>query len=114
MPDALQQFVASRENGSKLVHRRCDNHANREAAARCPECRRFFCRECVTEHDGRVICADCLTAMSAESDSPQWSAAAIGRFFAAVLGLMAAWMAYYYLGRIMLDIPDKFHEGIMW
>ena len=38
---------------------RCGNHAGREAVARCPECRGFFCRECITEHEGRLICAQC-------------------------------------------------------
>ena len=35
---------------SNLIHQRCSNHPGREAAVRCPECGRFFCRECVTEH----------------------------------------------------------------
>ena len=43
-----------------LAHQRCFNHALREAAARCPGCGNFFCRECVTEHDDRVLCAACL------------------------------------------------------
>ncbi|MDP6045273.1 MAG: rhomboid family protein [Phycisphaerae bacterium] len=114
MQDDLQQFVASRGGGSELVHRRCDNHADREAAARCPECKRFFCRECVTEHDGRVICADCLTAAASESDSRRWSPATLTPYLAATAGMLAAWTAYYYLGRILLGIPHQFHEGVMW
>ena len=114
MSDNLQQFVSSHGAEAELVHRRCDNHANREAAARCPQCKRYFCRECVTEHDGRVICADCLAEMTARSDSSRWSPAALLPFMAAILGLLTAWMAYYYLGLFLLDIPHEFHEGIMW
>ena len=43
-----------------LSQQRCFNHTSREAVARCPECGRFFCRECITEHDDRVLCAVCL------------------------------------------------------
>jgi hypothetical protein len=39
---------------------RCALHAGREAAARCPVCTRHFCRECVTEHHGRLLCFACL------------------------------------------------------
>ena len=43
-----------------LLHQRCFNHMLREAVACCPECRRYFCRECVTEHEDKVLCAACL------------------------------------------------------
>jgi hypothetical protein len=49
---------------SALVHQRCFNHATREAVARCPQCSQFFCRECITEHDDRVICAACLKKLA--------------------------------------------------
>ena len=29
-----------------LLYQRCFNHVLREAVARCPECLRYFCREC--------------------------------------------------------------------
>jgi len=113
LPDELQQF-ASRGGGASLAHRRCDNHSNREAAARCPKCERFFCRECVTEHAGRVICADCLATMASESGAGNWSVAKLAPWLAALVGTLVAWMAYYYIGRILLEIPHDFHEGIMW
>src|SRR5438132_254763 len=47
-----------------LARQRCLNHLNREAVARCPECKRFFCRECVTEHEDRLICAACLKKLA--------------------------------------------------
>jgi hypothetical protein len=43
-----------------VAHQRCLHHHEREAVARCPECGHYFCRECITEHDERVICASCL------------------------------------------------------
>jgi hypothetical protein len=43
-----------------LKHRRCFNHAGREASARCPVCGKDFCRECITEHKGKMLCVNCL------------------------------------------------------
>ncbi len=45
---------------SALADQRCFHHASREAVVRCPECRRFFCRECVIEHRGRMVCSECI------------------------------------------------------
>ena len=113
MPDELQQFASTGRVGSSLSQRRCDNHADREAAARCPECRRFFCRECVTEHSGRVICADCLSKIISKPASARWSPAVLWPYLAAAAGFMVAWTAYYYLGHMLLNLPHDFHEGTM-
>ena len=43
-----------------LKNRRCFNHADREASARCPVCQNDFCRECITEHKGKMLCVNCL------------------------------------------------------
>jgi formylmethanofuran dehydrogenase subunit E len=43
---------------------RCQRHPGREAAARCPSCQQSFCRECITEHEGRMLCLACLTKRS--------------------------------------------------
>src|SRR6266576_2922250 len=42
------------------LHQHCWNHEAREAVCRCPGCARPFCRECVTEHEARLLCAQCL------------------------------------------------------
>ena len=33
---------------------------SREAVARCPQCHRTFCRECICDHEGKALCSDCL------------------------------------------------------
>ena len=48
----------------RLAEQRCRNHERREAACRCPQCRRYYCRECVTEHDDRLLCAGCLRQLT--------------------------------------------------
>jgi hypothetical protein len=97
-----------------LLHQRCLNHVTREAAARCPECKRFFCRECITEHEGKVICAECLTTQSASSSKGPRRVAEIARGGAMTVGLGLVWLFFYYFGRLLLSIPSSFHEGTIW
>ena len=93
--------------------RRCFHHAQREAVARCPECRRFFCRECVTEHEDRVICAACLRQLATRS--PRTARLQAARYAAACLaGFLCLWLICYGMGRILLLVPSSFHEGTLW
>jgi hypothetical protein len=90
-----------------LLLQRCFHHADREAAARCVSCQRFFCRECVTEHDGRMTCANCVgrvrAPLSAErSSTVMWAVLSLG-------GLLLAWLIFYYLGMGFARIPSTFH-----
>lgn len=96
-----------------VAQQRCFVHADREAAARCPHCTRFFCRECVTEHDDRVICASCLRALS--SAKPRHRATALlltGSTFA--LGFLTLWISFHAIGRALLRIPSSFHKTSLW
>ena len=97
-----------------LLHQRCLNHLTREAAARCPECKRFFCRECITEHEGKVLCAECLAAGGETNFNGGSRVAEIGRVGAMALGVGLVWLFFYYFGRILLSIPSSFHEGTIW
>ncbi len=97
-----------------LAGQRCFNHADREAAAQCLECGNYFCRECVTEHEHRMVCAACL-AKIAEGKSRRFS-----RFgFAAAalqmaLGVILAWLFFLLVGQSLLNLPSSFHEGQVW
>ncbi|MFP4054916.1 MAG: rhomboid family protein [Phycisphaerae bacterium] len=81
---------------------RCHNHPQREAAARCPECGRFFCRECVTEHEGRVICSACLRAITEPAEPETAPSGSVVQAPAALLqlllGLLGLWVLMYYAG----------------
>ena len=97
-----------------LAHQRCINHKFREAVARCPECRRYFCRECVTEHEDRVLCAACL---GGKIDAGAAGLSPIGlltRIIHLLLGGMFLWIFFYYLGQVLLSLPSSFHEGTLW
>jgi len=94
---------------------RCFKHVSREAAAKCPSCSKFYCRECVTEHEGRVLCVVCLEAELAidEKDSE-----GIGRAILSVVLAISAYFLIVYLffvlGRFLLSIPSDFHSGILF
>jgi hypothetical protein len=91
-----------------LLDQRCLNHALREAAVQCPSCKRFFCRECVTEHAGRMICVTCV-AILAHSDKKTVRATRLRWTASASLGLLIAWLVFYYLGLTLARIPSEFH-----
>jgi hypothetical protein len=98
-----------------LVQQRCQFHHFREAVARCPGCGRYFCRECVTEHEDRMICASCLRQMTAKTSGASravWRV--IGRIALGGAGVMLAWAWFYILGRCLLNMPSNFHEGSVW
>jgi hypothetical protein len=99
---------------SALAHQRCFNHAQREAAARCPACGRHYCRECVTEHDDRLLCTACLRATVRRPSLPRRGLTGLTRFARVVFGLFAAWFFFYLVGEILLALPTPFHEGTFW
>jgi hypothetical protein len=94
-----------------LALQRCFNHAEREAAARCPSCRNFFCRECITEHDERVLCASCLRKTASSSASLHPLRATLAAVLPCLAGLFLAWFFFYLLGAGLLAIPAKWHNG---
>jgi len=97
-----------------LAHARCFNHAHREAVARCPQCGRTFCRECIIEHDSRIICARCLAAPARKPAATWAPAAAIAGGTWRVLSFLLLWAVFYYLGKILLLLPSSFHEAAFW
>lgn len=69
-----------------LRHARCLFHQLREAAARCPHCGGTFCRECVTDEEGKLACPPCLRRMS-RPPAPKTSLT--NRIRQALVGFMA-------------------------
>jgi hypothetical protein len=101
--------------GRRMIVSRCYNHPDREASARCTVCGRFHCRECVAEHDGRMICGACLRKES-PVQAPggrrwlAWSA----RSLQACAAIAVAWLVFYAAGRLLLSVPSAFPEGTVW
>jgi hypothetical protein len=99
---------------SVLHQQRCLTHSSREAVARCPECRQHFCRECVTEHDDRVICAACLRKLTFKPETQKRDWSGMTRVVAGLGGFVLAWLMFYTAGRMLLSIPADFHDGTLW
>src|ERR1700741_4071900 len=94
-----------------LAARRCLVLPDREAAARGPSCRQYYCRECVVEHDTRFLCAPCLqTAIEAagipRSPGLDWLSP-----LRLLLGFAAAYVSLYVIERILFLIPVKVYNG---
>ena len=99
---------------SGIAEQRCRNHAQREAVARCPECLRYFCRECVTEHDDRVVCSSCLAKLAGREGKRRWRISGIVQAGQFAAGLFMLWCCFYLLGRLLLNVPSDFHEQTVW
>jgi hypothetical protein len=97
-----------------ISDKRCFNHNAREAVALCPECRRFFCRECITEHADRVICAACLRDIALGSRQRVSGRRVFFRSCQCALGFITLWLVFYAVGRGLLRLPTSFHEGALW
>ena len=98
-----------------LSFQRCYHHHLREAVVRCPQCRRYFCRECVTEHEDRMLCSACLGQLTGpeRAASGHWTGSLVVGL-QGVLGFAILWYVFYLVGVMLLAIPHAFHEGTIW
>src|SRR5215831_6577490 len=92
----------------RALHQRCWNHEAREAVCRCPGCGRPYCRECVSEHEARLLCAACLRARvrAAAPRRGRMSPVAL-----VVAGLLLAWLLFYGAGRSLILITARMQEA---
>src|SRR4051812_45708181 len=99
---------------STLSLQRCLQHATREAVARCPDCGHAFCRECIVEHEERVLCANCVKKILSKSGRGVSFGLKLLRGLHIFLSFMLLWIFFFVLGRVLLAIPASFHEGDVW
>ena len=94
----------------------CVIHPDRQSVARCPSCRQFFCEECITEHEGRLICANCLrgSVHEAAAAPPRKRAIQLMPLLQLGFALMIGWLLFYLVAGTLADIPDDFHDGTIW
>jgi hypothetical protein len=86
------------------IQQRCWNHEAREAACRCMACARSYCRECVAEHEGRLICAACLAQASAKRAVRRGGMRRLAPAALIIAGLLMAWLAYWMIGAFVITI----------
>ena len=99
---------------SSLSTQRCFQHASREAVARCPECRRMYCRECVTEHGDRMLCATCIGILRDTSRSRTARLPGLVTALRCGVGVVLCFAFFYTMGRFLLTMPTTYHEGTLW
>lgn len=100
---------------ASIKRQSCLLHPEREAAARCMGCGQSFCRECVTEHDLRMLCAACLRNESGEQEkTPRRRLGFPTTAVQILFGLALIWFTVYLAGRILVSTPTDFHEGSIW
>ena len=95
---------------------RCVRHPDREAAARCPVCGQPFCRECVVEHEGRLLCAGCLAQLHAPAATPRRprNFAPLRAFLSLGTASLVLWFVFFYAATLLTRIPTNFHDGTIW
>jgi len=94
-----------------LTRRRCRHHPSRVAAALCPGCGRFYCRECISEHRERVLCAECLRDEGTPQSVRHKPFATARTALRVASGVLCAWLFFYLLGQVLLRLPDAVHPA---
>lgn len=107
----LDREPGARSVTGALARQRCWTHAQREAVSRCPSCTRYYCRECVTEHEGHLLCKACLSKLivpAAARAGTRW----IVWMCAALVGLVAAFAWHGITGYALLQLPPAWTRGV--
>jgi hypothetical protein len=94
------------------IQQRCWNHEAREAVCRCPECERSFCRECVTEHGSRLLCASCLKAAARATQSSRGGARRLLPAAMALGGILLAWTVFYGTGEALILLASRMEQSV--
>jgi len=93
------------------LEQRCWNHENREAVSRCPECGRSFCRECVSEHEARLLCAQCLARVAQVRPPRRGKLRRLATPLLAVAGLLLAWVVLFGAGESVLILAERAEQA---
>jgi hypothetical protein len=92
------------------LQQRCWNHEAREAACRCPGCGRSYCRECVSEHEGRLLCAACLSAVTAGHEPIGARGRNLAPAAMIAAAILLAWLTYWAAGESVMSVIRRMHQ----
>ncbi len=94
------------------LQQRCWNHELREAACRCPGCGKSFCRECVSEHESRLLCAACLRSFSRARDGiDSKKRFRAGPVVIALAGFLISWVVFFAAGESILTLAVRAEQS---
>ncbi len=95
------------------LEQRCWNHEAREAVCRCPVCGRSFCRECVTEHESRLLCASCLRTAAQAATPPRRRFRRMASVGITLAGVILAWAVFFGAAESLVTITER-SERVSW
>lgn len=93
------------------MQQRCWNHENREAVCRCPECGRSYCRECVSEHQARLLCAVCLSKIAQSAAVQRRPLRGMASIAMTLAGLLLAWVVLFGMGESLLILAERSEQS---
>lgn len=94
-----------------VADEKCAYHPPRSAAARCPECKTYYCRECITEHEGQVICASCLDERTDEDEREDQTSGLVCLAYG-LLGGLLTWLFFHGIARSLIELSEPLQEQI--
>jgi len=96
-----------------LLQHRCWNHEAREAVCRCLQCGRSFCRECVTEHQSRLLCAACIRSATQTAATGRGRMRRMAGVGLTVAGVALAWAIFFGAAEGLITITER-SERVAW
>ena len=93
------------------LQQRCWNHEGREAVCRCPDCGRSFCRECVSEHEARLLCAACLARAAQTAPRRSNSLRRLAPAAMLLAGLLIAWIVLFGAGESLIILAGRAEQN---
>ena len=93
------------------LEQRCWNHEGREAVCRCLQCGRSYCRECVSEHQGRLLCAACLATAVRVDERKRGPLRRVAPAAMMLAGLLLAWMVLFGAGESLLILAERAEQS---
>jgi len=95
------------------MQQRCWNHDTREAVCRCLACGRSFCRECVSEHESRLVCAACLRNLAEAASRRRRRMRRAASAALTLAGVLLAWGVYLAAGESLIALRQR-AERMEW
>ena len=95
------------------LQNRCWNHEAREAVCQCPQCGRSFCRECVTEHESRLMCAACLRHAAQAASVRRGRLRRMAAAGLTLAGVILAWAVYFGAAQGLITVSER-SERMAW
>jgi hypothetical protein len=92
------------------LQQRCWNHEEREASCRCPACGRSYCRECVSEHEGRLLCAACLIRVTAGAQQSGGRLQKLSPAAMIAAAILLAWLTYWAAGESVMAVIRRMQQ----